>query len=1432
MTFNSIHETRCGPRCIRIIPVLLLTCVRLFTMAPNLVAVEPAELPQPDPLLQPWRFSYFPELEGKGLRCVEEAVDGRIWFGLQDGIIAYDGYYWERLTDVRGQHAVEIRDLYRSPDGAMLAASERGLLKISTNGWHRLFPRSPDVSLPFTVVSQSADRTIWGGTEWGLVRIRNDDVCLFTSAALKPIVEDLVDFDQVEVWPDDQLPRHLLSPGSNLTLIGRRIALLAATGPAHAAGLREGDLVLSVNGVREPAQRVARELRQPGGTQLTVVVRREGRDQTFEFEASAARRSAPDPAINCIVEDRQKRLWVGLTRGQVLMSPPNEDSWSACSKAEGFHVNAFPFVLQTDDDQIHVLSAGRTQNLATFDQKTWTTTDLSIGGGRGFNGSAVALPGGRILASGIKRIQLFQNDRWIGHDTRDLKLPGAGHRLLIARDGAVWIIGQDRAPVRIAMSDDEYFSVEGVHHVCSEPAGVDWFVDRRSRTMLRRDAETVLRFSQADGLIDTPDAAVALPGGGIIAFGAHQGSAAVARFDSVTWQIETFPQLARRMSGRASLVTEDGQVWLSAKRDRTRDQLGGIIHWNGNRWQHLTPPTAPHFATAIIQPETNTIWCVGEYGIAALRSDGERWNRVRTQAPRDVMVESAAVDQDGVVWLATQSQGLLQGSGNRWTPWTTQQGLPTNEIGKVHATIDGRLLVSTHDGLFLFDGTSFHSAADQADWGRQSIESSAGGAVWLNGTHRIGRNHQAPKVINTTTQSTLGSDGRGLVTWQGIDRWNRTPAAQLTYSWQINDGPWSAFSNRTQVLLSELAAGAHQVSVAARDSDGNTSKSPAVIRIRVPAPFWRQWWFVTFVTTAITAVAFLSTRLLARGLQLRQANYDLAVAQENLAEQFAAKSAQFRAICDCSPVGIFVTDRDSRVTYTNEYLNRVAGLPQGSSSVSDWMKTVHPEDQERIRRDWQHAFRQRQSFAASGRFVGDQRSERWFDVVADPIYHDDVFLGFVGALDDVTAQRQASDKLQRTNDRLQQTMDQLQQAQDKAIRQERLNALGQMAAGVAHDINNTLTPLLNYAEMLQQQGTLNQQGRHWASLIRLGVADTAETVRRLNHFYRESHNRSFLEVIDLGHVVEQSIELTRPQWQDTAQQAGRQIKLTCDVERNLMVRGDASQLRSALTNLIFNAVDAISESGHIRLLAKAENELAVVEVEDSGDGMTLEQLQKCREPFYTSKPHGSGLGLSECHGIIRQHGGQLHIRSSPDCGTTVRFQIPLEPDPVIDATRADKGDQNGTSFSSDNRPPVAGADRSPLQQPTVLYIDDNDLVRQSTSALLQAAGAVPITADDGPSGLKVLEDQTVQMVVCDQGLPGMDGLSVMREIRRRWPGLPVVMVSGWTLPDTSPESTPEGFLEKPFNLAGLKAVIQQHALEPAAQTSHSKGGDVTQQRTS
>ncbi|GAB5443072.1 MAG: hypothetical protein Fues2KO_34210 [Fuerstiella sp.] len=1384
-------------------------------MAPIVVAVEPAELPQPDPMLQPWRFSYFPELEGKGLRCVEEDVDGRIWFGLKDGIIAYDGYHWERLSDVRGQHAVEIRDLYRSPNGPMLAASEHGLLKISADGWHRLFPRSPEASLAFTVVWQSADRTIWGGTEWGLVRIRNEVVCLFTSAALKPIVEDLSDFDQVEVWPDDQLPKHLQSTGSSLSLVGRRIVQLDEAGPARAAGLRAGDLVVSVNGVREPVQRVVREFQQPAGAKLTVVVRRQDREQPFEFEASANRSSAPDPAVNCIFEDREERLWVGLTRGQVLMSPPEEAGWIAWSKAEGFQVNAFPYIVQTDDDRIHVLSAGRVNNVATFHQQSWTTADLSIGGGRGFNGSAVALPGGRILSSGIKRIQLFQDNHWVGHDTRDLKLPGAGHRLLVARDGAVWIIGQDRAPVRIAMSDDEYFSVDGVHHVCSEPTGVDWFVDRRSRTMLRKDAQTVLRFNQADGLIDTPDAAVALPGGGIIAFGAHQGSAAVAHFDGVTWQLETFPQLARRMSGRAALVTKDGQVWLSAKRDRIRDQHGGIIHWDGNRWQHLKPPIAPHSASAIVQPDADTIWCVGEYGIAAVRTDGEHWIRVRTRGPRDAMIESAAVDQNGVVWLATQSQGLLQGVGDRWTPWTTQNGLPTNEIGKVHATTDGRLLVSTHDGLFLFDGSSFHSAADQADWGRQSIESSASGAVWLNGTHRISRNHQAPKVISTTTQSPLGSDGRGLVTWQGIDRWNRTPAAQLTYSWQIDDGPWSAFSGRTQVQLSELAAGPHQISVAARDSDGNISKSPAVIRISVAAPFWRQWWFVTFVTTAIAAVGFLSTRLLSRGLQLRQANQELAAAQENLAEQFATKSAQFRAICDCSPVGIFVTDRDATVTYTNDYLNRVAGLPQGSSNVSDWMKTIHPEHQDRIRRDWKQAFRQRQSFAASGRFVGDQRSERWFDVVADPIYHEDIFLGFVGALDDVTAQRQASDKLQRTNDRLQQTMDRLQQAQDKAIRQERLNALGQMAAGVAHDINNTLTPLLNYAEMLQQQGTLNDQGRHWASLIRLGVADTAETVRRLNHFYRESHNRSFLEVIDLGHVVEQSIELTRPQWQDTAQHSGRQIKLTFDVDRNLMVRGDASQLRSALTNLIFNAVDAISESGHIRLLAKAENELAVVEVDDSGDGMTLEQLQKCREPFYTSKPHGSGLGLSECHGIIRQHGGQLHIRSSPGCGTTVRVQIPREPEPVMGVTTADQSDQNGTSTSTDNDSPARNADRSlPLRQPTVLYIDDNDLVRQSTSALLQAAGAVPITAHDGPSGLQVLEDHRVQMVVCDQGLPGMDGLSVMREIRRRWPGLPVVMVSGWTLPDTSPEHTPEAFLEKPFSLAGLKTVIQQHAQRP------------------
>ena len=382
-----------------------------------------------------------------------------------------------------------------------------------------------------------------------------------------------------------------------------------------------------------------------------------------------------------------------------------------------------------------------------------------------------------------------------------------------------------------------------------------------------------------------------------------------------------------------------------------------------------------------------------------------------------------------------------------------------------------------------------------------------------------------------------------------------------------------------------------------------------------------------------------------------------------------------------------------------------------------------------------------------------------------------------------------------STERLRTALSQLETTQQQAIGDERLKALGQMAAGVAHDINNSLTPLLNYSDLLRSRDDLDPAARDFARLINLGACDMSQTVKRLDHFYRKTNDREFLDSLDLAELVEQTIKLTKPKWQDQARANRKQIVVSTEIENRPQIRGDASLIRSVLMNLIFNSCEAIEEVGIIQVCVHGDENEGVVSVTDDGVGMNHEQLQRCMEPFYTSKTNGTGLGLSECHGIIRQHGGKIFVDSIPLGQTTVRFTLPID-----DRSCTKRG---------------AIANRGSVSEvvPRILFIDDDERVVRVARLLLETLPADVASAGEGIAALEILGKETFDFVLCDQGLPGMDGMSVLKEIKSRWPELPVVMVSGWALPKIADGPRPDGFIPKPFSMdslcSGIREVLQR-----------------------
>ncbi|NQT12290.1 MAG: response regulator, partial [Planctomycetes bacterium] len=380
----------------------------------------------------------------------------------------------------------------------------------------------------------------------------------------------------------------------------------------------------------------------------------------------------------------------------------------------------------------------------------------------------------------------------------------------------------------------------------------------------------------------------------------------------------------------------------------------------------------------------------------------------------------------------------------------------------------------------------------------------------------------------------------------------------------------------------------------------------------------------------------------------------------------------------------------------------------------------------------------------------------------------------------------AEEALRQSHQRLEETLHELRATQEQVIQQERLSALGEMASGVAHDLNNTLTPVVGYSDVLVNGPRLPGDVQERLELIRTGALDAARVVARLREFYRPSNPADKHETLRLAALLREVVELTRPKWRDGPQREGRNIEVDLQLEDVPPVRGAGVEIREVLTNLVFNAVDALPNGGKITLRLRAESGCVLIEVADVGVGMPADVQAKCLEPFFTTKGNrGTGLGLSVCHGIVQRHGGRIRVESSPGNGTTISVSLPAAED--------------GRSVEE------APSDGS-LPASRVLYIDDDPDVRASVRFMLETLGQEVDVAESGRRGLEMLAAGDYDLVITDLGMPEMDGNAVTREIKATQPDLPVVMITGWGATAT-PESSKSG--QRPDQTLGKPPTSEQ-----------------------
>jgi signal transduction histidine kinase/CheY-like chemotaxis protein len=373
--------------------------------------------------------------------------------------------------------------------------------------------------------------------------------------------------------------------------------------------------------------------------------------------------------------------------------------------------------------------------------------------------------------------------------------------------------------------------------------------------------------------------------------------------------------------------------------------------------------------------------------------------------------------------------------------------------------------------------------------------------------------------------------------------------------------------------------------------------------------------------------------------------------------------------------------------------------------------------------------------------------------------------------------------------RLRSAMADLRSTQTRAVEGETLRAMGQMASGMAHHVNNLLAVISGRTQLLLTRGPAPEVRRP-LEIIQQATFDAAEVVRRVLGF-AAMHHAPEAAPVDLNELVREVVELTRPRWRDEAQMRSLAIDVTMELGNVGRVAGEAPALREVMMNLIFNAIDALPHGGHIRIKTWTGDDWVFCAVADDGVGMDDDIRRRALEPFFTTKgPQGTGLGLSVAHSIVQRHGGELSLRPNDGKGTVITLRLPR----------------------AIGEPATVEAPPTPVGSGLhILVIDDEDTVREALADSLAEDGHTVSTAASGPEGLARLADGArVDVVFTDLGMPEMTGWDVARAIRTRHPALRVGLITGWAVAlELSDEErrAVDFVIAKPYTTETLRAVL-------------------------
>lgn len=381
----------------------------------------------------------------------------------------------------------------------------------------------------------------------------------------------------------------------------------------------------------------------------------------------------------------------------------------------------------------------------------------------------------------------------------------------------------------------------------------------------------------------------------------------------------------------------------------------------------------------------------------------------------------------------------------------------------------------------------------------------------------------------------------------------------------------------------------------------------------------------------------------------------------------------------------------------------------------------------------------------------------------------------------------------------------LKEASSALDQQNRIIAIGQMASGIVHDINNSLSPIIGFSDLLLENKSVNESVKKYIRYIKDSAENIEQTTKRLRDFYRKRSKREIVKNVNVNGIIDQVINLLEPFWKDQSHERGIKYEIKRKFAGNLdTIQTDEAGFKDSLANIILNSLEAMPHGGVLEIRTGMEDDLIFVEVVDRGIGMDEETLKRCIEPFYSTKGEsGTGLGLSQVYGFVKRYNGDFKIKSKPGEGTTIRVSLPIS-QPVEGVEKLKKIKQPGPY-------------REGYEKLTVLVIDDDPMLRLLLKEMIAFMGHIAIIAGGGKQGIDLFRNYTsagrrIDIVFTDLGMPDINGKKVAMEVKKINPGIPVVLLTGWgerfEVENNIPQEVDE-VLSKPPRIDKLYSTIER-----------------------